>query len=94
MYKWIWNDLLKCYCAEHNPSIRADKDGNVFGGGGGGGSVPEAPSGADAVEAWARELPQIYQAQIEYEPQLLAHQLAMQEEMAGNLMNQYLQHLM
>lgn len=33
MFKFIWNKKLNCYCAEHNPSIRADKNRNVFGGG-------------------------------------------------------------
>ena len=34
MFKWIWNEKLNCYCAAHNSTIRADKDGDVFGGGG------------------------------------------------------------
>lgn len=33
MYNFIWNGLY--YYAKHNPSIRADKNGNIFGGGGG-----------------------------------------------------------
>ena len=33
MFKFIWSKELNCFYAEHNPSIRADKNGNVFGGG-------------------------------------------------------------
>lgn len=33
MFKFIWDKELKCYYTEHNSSIKADKNGNVFGGG-------------------------------------------------------------
>jgi len=33
MFKWKWNEELKCYCTKHNATIRADRNGNVFGGG-------------------------------------------------------------
>lgn len=37
MFKWIWNG--QCYCAEHNTTIRADKNGDVYGGGIAGGQL-------------------------------------------------------
>ena len=54
-------------------------------------SPPPQPSGAEAVTEWANQLPSIYQTQLQYEPQLLAQQLAMQSQMSSGLMNQYMQ---
>jgi hypothetical protein len=31
--EWKWSNELNCFCAKHNNSIRADINGNVFGGG-------------------------------------------------------------
>ena len=61
----------------------------------GGGSVeqpstPPAPSGAEAVEAWAEQLPNIYQTQLQYEPLMLQQQLDMQQQFAEPLMESYL----
>lgn len=51
-------------------------------------STPPAPSGADAVNAWAAQLPSIYATQLQYEPQLLQQQLAMQNAYATPILNQ------
>ena len=91
MFKWFWNKKLACYCAEHNPTIRADKNGNVFGGGStkiSQPSPPPAPSTKESVQAWADVQPQIYQQQLQYEPKLLEQQLAMQSRFAEPLLRQ------
>lgn len=93
MFKWIWNEDKQSYEASHNRSIRADKEGNVFGGGSTNietPSTPPQPSGAEAVTEWAKQLPSIYQTQLQYEPQLLQQQLAMQQQYAQPLLEQYL----
>jgi hypothetical protein len=81
MIKWIWNEELGCYCAGHNNTIRADKNGNVFGGGGGKTTVVQPqpapqPSTADAIKAWVEALPKVYETELQYAP--LQAQLAVQ----------------
>ena len=77
MYKFIWSNKLNCFCAEHNPSIRADINGNIFGGGGTTieqPSPPPAPSTAESIQAYIEGMPAMYQAQLEWAPQLEAQQ--------------------
>jgi len=66
MYKWIWNG--KYFHAEHNETIRADKDGNVFGGGGSEPQIQQAPTTPAPSPAETSE--QALQAQLKYNPQL------------------------
>ncbi len=83
MFEWIWNDKLNCYCARHNSTIRADKNGDVFGGGGG--DIPQAPtqpSTAEGVKAWADTMPQVYETQMKYAPQQAAQQVALAQQYA------------
>jgi hypothetical protein len=71
MFKFIWNEQLGCYCAEHNTTIRADKNGNVFGGGSTKVSNPTPPAAttsADATQQWYNNLDKVYQAQLKYAP--------------------------
>jgi len=72
MIEWIWNKKLNCYCAKNNSTIRADKNGDVFGGGGDPPQAPSQPSTADAVNAWIQGMPQVYQTQMEYAPKQAA----------------------
>jgi len=77
VFNFIWNTKLNCYEAEHNPTIRADKNGNIFGGGGTSieqPSPPAAPSTAESVQAYTESLPAMYQAQLEWGPQIEAQQ--------------------
>lgn len=93
MFKWIWNKELNCYTAKHNSTIRADKNGDVFGGGSTkieSPTPPAAPTATQSAADWAAALPSIYQTQIQYEPQLLQQQLAMQNAYAQPLLQQYL----
>ncbi len=83
MWKWIWDDKLNCYCAEHNPTIRADKNGDVFGGGGvEQPSPPAQPSTADAINAWVQSMPQVYQTQMQYAPLQAAQQVQLAQQYA------------
>ncbi len=74
MYEWIWNKKLKCFCARHNPTIRADRYGNVFGGGGGDSvtiqqpAPPPPPSITSTIEDYIRNIPALYQMAEEYQP--------------------------
>jgi hypothetical protein len=81
MIIWIWSG--KYFYAEHNPTIRADKNGNVYGGGGGTEinypSQPQ-PSTAEAVEAYVENLPAMYEAQMQYSPLIAAQQVGMLQE--------------
>jgi len=51
---------------------------------------PQPPSQAQSIDEWVQNLPQIYQTQLEYEPQLMQQQLGMQGQYAKNLMQQYM----
>jgi hypothetical protein len=87
MFKWFWDEKLNCYCAEHNPTIRADKNGNVFGGGGGGDTyqapaAPAQPSTADAINAWVSSMPQVYETQMKYAPMEAAQQVQLAQQYA------------
>lgn len=85
MFKFIWNEELQCYCAEHNPTIRADKNGNVFGGGSTSISEPNPPaqpSTADAVNAWVQSMPQVYQTQMQYAPLQAQQQVELAQKYA------------
>lgn len=77
MYKFIWDSQLNCYFAEHNPTIRADKNGNIFGGGGTSietPATPAAPTTAESVQAYTENLPAMYKTQLEWAPQIEAQQ--------------------
>ena len=92
--KFFWDDKLKCYCATHNPTIRADKNGNVFGGGGSDISTPTPPpqpTVGESMADWVKHMPQVYDLQMEYAPQQAAQQVALAQEYAAPLGQAYLQ---
>jgi len=83
MYRWIWNNKLNCYCAEHNPTIRADRNGNVFGGGSTSIQSPSpapAPTTAESIDAYIKGLPQMYQAQLDWSPKLAEQDVGLYEQ--------------
>ena len=74
MFKMIWNG--KYYYAEHNPSIRADKNKNVYGGGGTSTEVisaPPAPSASETAEDIAK-------ARLKYDPQMAQMEMGLQQQ--------------
>ena len=83
---WFWSANLDCYCARHNTTIRADKDGGVYGGGGGGDDAPPpAPTAPDpydtareSIRAQTDSLPDILAAQEEFGPQFQQQQFQQQ----------------
>lgn len=92
--KFFWSEELSCYCAEHNPTIRADKDGNVFGGGSTKVSMPStpaAPSTAEAVTAWVNAMPQVYETQMKYAPLEAQQQVDLAKQFAQPLGEAYLE---
>jgi hypothetical protein len=92
MIKWNWDKTLGCYCAEGNPTIQADANGNVFAGGSTkieAAQPAPAPSTAEAINAYIKGLPQMYQAQLEYAPKEAAQQVAMAQQYAAPLSQAY-----
>jgi len=84
MFKWIWNEELECFCALHNPTIRADKNGNVFGGGGDSPPAPAPPppppTATQSAAEYAAAMPQIYETQLEYMPKFAMMSKAIAEQ--------------
>ena len=76
MFKMIWNG--KYFYAEHNSSIRADKNGDVYGGGGKPATVVQAP--AAPVPTAGETAAQVAQARLEYDPQIAAQQQQLAEQ--------------
>ncbi len=91
MFKWKWNKKLNCYCAEHNPTIRADKNGNVFGGGSTpkAPEVPAAPTTADNMRDWIQNYPKMFALQQEYAPKEAQQQVDLATQYAGQLGSAY-----
>ena len=79
--KLLWINLLGTLSNERgggSPSVSAP-------------ATPPQPTGAEAVNAWTENLPQIYQTQLQYEPLLMQQQLEMQQAYSEPLLQQYLQ---
>lgn len=53
-------------------------------------STPPQPSTADAINAWVKSLPEVYQAQLTYAPQEAAQQVALAQQYAEPLGQAYL----
>ena len=64
--------------------------GDLFGGGGGGSSsAPASPTLSGTVSDWASQLPQIYQAQLQYSPLLAQQQVDLASKYVLPLAQQY-----
>ena len=85
MFKWIWNEKLQCYCAEVNSTIRADRNGNVFGGGGTDISVPQAPTAGESMADWVQNYPAMWELQQKYAPLEAQQQVALAQQYAQPL---------
>jgi len=86
MFKWIWNKELNCYCAEHNSTIRADKNGGVFGGGGTSISTPTpppAPTTGEAIQEWVTAMPQVFAEQQRQAPLQAQQSVELAQQYAG-----------
>lgn len=85
---FIWNEGLKCYCEEKNPTIRADKDGNVFGGGSpkiSSPQPPQQPSTKESIDAWVESMPRIFAEQQRQAPLEAQQQVELAQQYAGPL---------
>jgi len=91
MFKWNWNKKLNCYCSEHNLSIRADKNGNVFGGRT---SIPTpetqaAPTEAQNMQDWIQNYPAMFELQQKYAPLEAQQQVELAQQYAQPLGEAY-----
>ena len=83
--KFYWDERLNCYCAEHNPTIRADKDGNVFGGGStkiSQPSPPPAPSVQSSMADYIQNYPALFNLMQQYAPQEAAMNVSLAKQYA------------
>jgi len=94
MLEMIWNEKLNCYCGKINSTIRADKNGNVFGGGGS--DQPQAAAPVTIVQPTQPTMQSTMADYVAAYPQLMAlqQQYAPQEAaLAVSLAQQYAQPL-
>jgi len=77
MFKFIWNG--KYFYAEHNQSIRADKFGNIYGGGGGGTEINQAPTTPAPNPSETAEAQ--YKARLAYDPKVAQMEMDIQKQM-------------
>lgn len=86
--KWFWDSKLNCYCAEHNPTIRADKNMNVFGGGTTKieqPAAPAAPTVTSSLQDYITNYPQLFQLMQQYAPQEAQMNVDLTKQYAGDM---------
>ena len=77
MIQWIWNG--KYFYAKHNETIRADKNGNVYGGGGTKTTIQSAPT--TPAPSASESASDIYKARLQYDPLVAQQEMDIQKQM-------------